>query len=78
MLVVYLNIYVGRDFRKSFSPIHLLKAELMSTLEQDAHGLLQSRSCLRLEVSQLVWCLSAGATVKCAQCSSQAALQKTG
>lgn len=38
MLVVSLNIYVGRDFRKSFSPISLLQAGLMSTLEQDAHG----------------------------------------
>lgn len=70
MLVVSLNIYVGRDFRKSFSPIPLLQAELMSTLEQDARGLLQLCSwCPRLEVSQPVQCLSVGATVKWAQCS---------
>lgn len=50
MLVVSLNIYVGRDFRKWFSPILLLQAGLMSTLEQDARGLLQSYS----------WCLTRG------------------
>lgn len=70
MLVVSLNIYVGRDFRKSFSPIPLLQAGLTSTLEQDACGCLQSCSwCLRLQVLQPVWCLSAGAIVKCAQYS---------
>lgn len=69
MLVVSQNIYVGRDFRKSFSPISLLQAGLMSTLEKGACGLLQSCSwCLRPEVSQPVQCLSVGDTVKCAQC----------
>lgn len=48
MLVISLNIYVGRDFRKWFSPIPLLQAGLMPTLEQDARGLLQSYS----------WCLT--------------------
>lgn len=72
MLVISVNIYVGRDFRKWFSPIPLLQAGLMSTLEQAACGLLQS---------SYSWCLTRDfpacavplcwAPGKCAQCSTQ-------
>lgn len=79
-LVISLNIYVGRDFRKWFSPIPLLQAGLMSTLEQDAHGLLQSHSWCLIEVSQPVQRLSAepqGNVLSAAtQFSSQAAFKR--
>lgn len=79
MLVISLNIYVGRDFRKWFSPIPLLQAGLMLTSEQAAHGLLHILG-VWLEVSQPVQCLSVepqGNVLSAAtQFSSQAAFKR--